>query len=64
MTKRDRLLFENFVCAQYLLINGFQLVADGNLTGEQWKKLRVAAVEHAPEIARRIVAEQQGISPG
>lgn len=58
MSKCDRLLFENFVRAQYLLIHGFQSLADGNLTGEQWKRLRVAAVQQAPEIAKRMLSAQ------
>lgn len=57
MTKCERLLFANFVRAQYLLINGFQLLADGKLTGEEWKRLRAAAVQNAPEIARRVLSE-------
>src|SRR5689334_15729294 len=38
LSKAERLLFEHFVRAQYLVTQGFQLLADDNLTGDQWEK--------------------------
>src|SRR5918998_991070 len=40
LSKSERLLFWHFVRAQYLFTQGFQLLADRNLLGEQWKKIR------------------------
>jgi hypothetical protein len=37
LSKAERLLLEHFVRAQYLVTQGFQLLADNNLTGDQWK---------------------------
>ena len=37
LSKPERLLLEHFLRAQYLVTQGFQLLADGNLTGDQWK---------------------------
>lgn len=37
LSKAERLLLEHFVRAQYLVTQGFQLLADDNLTGEQEK---------------------------
>jgi len=37
LSKAERLLLEHFVRAQYLVTQGFQLLADDNLTGDQWK---------------------------
>lgn len=51
MTKIERFLFEQFARAQYLVTQGFQLLADENLTGEEWKKFRAIANERASEIA-------------
>jgi hypothetical protein len=51
MAKMERFLFEQFACAQYLVTHGFQLLAEDNLTTEEWKKIRVTANERASEIA-------------
>ena len=56
LSKAERLLFEHFVRAQYLVTQGFQLLADGNLTGDQWKKLRAIATERASELADNALA--------
>jgi len=40
LSKVERLLLEHFVRAQYLVTQGFQLLADDNLTGDQWKTPR------------------------
>ena len=56
LTPGDYLLFEHFVRAQYLFTQGFQLLADGKLTGEEWKKLRAAANQRASELAETALA--------
>ena len=47
----ERFLFEQFARAQYLVTQGFQLLADDNLTGEEWKKFRAIANERTSKIA-------------
>ena len=56
LSKAERLLFEHFVRAQYLVTQGFQLLADGNLTGDQWKKLRAIATQRAAELTDNALA--------
>ena len=56
LSKAERLLFEHFVRAQYLVTQGFQLLAENKLTGEQWKKLRAIATERASELADNALA--------
>ena len=51
MTKGERFLFEQFARAQYLVTQGFQLLADDNLTTEEWKKYRAIANQRISEIA-------------
>jgi hypothetical protein len=57
MTEFERFLFEHFVRSQYLVTQGFQLLADDNLTSEEWKKFRAVANERASEIAERALAK-------
>src|SRR5262245_60325877 len=52
----ERLLFQHLIRAQYLVTQGFQLLADHNLTGEEWKKLRADAKHRAPELAATALA--------
>jgi hypothetical protein len=56
MTKGERFLFEQFARAQYLVTQGFQLLADDNLTVEEWKKFRAIANERTSEIADAALA--------
>jgi hypothetical protein len=51
LSKSERILLEQFACPQYLVTHGFQLLADDNLTSEEWKKFRAIANERASEIA-------------
>jgi hypothetical protein len=51
LSKSERILFEQFARAQYLVTQGFQLLADDNLTSEEWKKFRRTANERIGEIA-------------
>jgi|SRR6185295_18993031 len=51
LSKSERFLFEQFARAQYLVTHGFQLLADDNLTSEEWKKYRAIANQRTSEIA-------------
>ena len=51
LTMGERLLFEQFVRAQYLVTQGFQLLADDNLTAAEWKRFRAIATEQSSELA-------------
>jgi hypothetical protein len=57
LTKNERVLFEQFARTQYLVANGFQLLADDKLTPEEWKKFRAFAREKINLIADRALAE-------
>src|ERR1044072_1087311 len=56
LTSGDRFLFHHLVRAQYLLTQGFQMLADNNLTSEDWKKLRIDAKNKVPELAENALA--------
>jgi hypothetical protein len=56
LSKAERLLLEHFVRAQYLVTQRFQLLADNNLTGDQWKKLRAIATRRAAELTNNALA--------
>ena len=56
LSQAERFLFEQFARAQYLVTQGFQLLADDNLTAEEWKKFRAIANERTSEIAERALA--------
>ncbi len=64
LSKAERLLWEHFVRAQYLVTQGFQLLADDNLTGDQWKKLRAIATERAAELTDNALALRARLSHG
>ena len=49
--RNERILFEQFARGQYLVTQGFQLLAENNLTAEEWKKFRAIANERTSEIA-------------
>jgi hypothetical protein len=51
LTRNERILFEQFARGQYLITQGFQLLAEDNLTAEEWKKFRAIANERTSEIA-------------
>jgi hypothetical protein len=51
LTGNERILFEQFARGQYLITQGFQLLAENNLTAEEWKKFRTIANERTSEIA-------------
>ena len=56
LTMGERLLFEQFVRAQYLVTQGFQLLADDNLTADEWKRFRAIANEQSSELAEKALA--------
>lgn len=56
LTRGDRFLFLHLVRAQYLITQGFQMLADDNLTSEDWKKLRVNAKQKVSELAEAALA--------
>src|SRR5689334_1675770 len=56
LTVGERLLFEQFVRAQYLVTQGFQLLADDNLTAAEWKRFRAIATEQSSELAQTALA--------
>ncbi len=56
LTRGDRFLFHHLVRAQYLITQGFQMLADNNLTSEDWKKLRVNAKPKVSELAENALA--------
>ena len=56
LTRADRFLFHHLVRAQYLITQGFQMLADQNLTSEDWKKLRVNAKLRVPELVESALA--------
>jgi len=52
----ERLLFQYLIRAQYLVTQGFQLLADQNLTSQEWKKLRASVKHRVPELADAALA--------
>ncbi len=57
LSKAHRTLFEQLVRTHYLLVNGFQLLAEKNLSPEEWKKTRLTAKHRIGQIAARAMAE-------
>ena len=56
LTVGERLLFEQFVRSQYLVTQGFQLLAEDNLTAAEWKRFRAIATEQSSELAATALA--------
>lgn len=56
LTKTERFLFQHLIRAQYLITQGFQMLADQNLNGEEWKKLRANTKHRASELADAALA--------
>lgn len=50
LSKSERFLFHYLVRVQYLVTQGFQLLADHKLTSEEWKQLRVNAKHRVGEL--------------
>lgn len=56
LTRAERFLFHHLVRAQYLIAQGFQMIADESLTSEDWKKLRLNAKVRVSELAESALA--------
>ena len=56
LSRNERLLFQHLIRAQYLLTQGFQMLADNTLTSQQWKAVRANAMQRATEIANAALA--------
>ena len=56
LTRGDRFLFHHLVRAQYLITQGFQMLADDSLTSEDWKKLCINAKPKVSELAENALA--------
>jgi hypothetical protein len=56
LTRADRFLFHHLVRAQYLITQGFQMLADQSLTSEDWKKLRVNSKVRVSELVESALA--------
>ena len=56
LTRADRFLFHHLVRAQYLITQGFQMLADQSLTSEAWQKLRVNAKHRVSELVESALA--------
>ena len=57
LSKSERLLFWHFVRAQYLFTQGFQLLADRTLLGEQRKQIRANAKNRTSELVNEVLAK-------
>jgi len=56
LPKSERILFEEFARGQFLVTQGFQLLAEDKLTGEEWMKYRRYADNRTSEIVDRALA--------
>lgn len=56
LSKSERILFEQFARGQFLVTQGFQLLAEDKLTPEEWMRYRRAANERISEIADQALA--------
>ena len=64
LSKNERILFEQFARTQYLVANGFQLLADDNLTPEEWQKFRAIAREKIDVISNLALEDFQSRTAG
>ena len=56
-SKKERLLFQAIVRTQFFVAFGFQMLADDNLTTDEWKKMRSYAKEKADYLANQAQAD-------
>ncbi len=59
MTRYQRLLYEEFGRLRYLVGHGLRLLADGNLTAQEWENTRAAAEHNAAKIADTMLARSR-----
>src|ERR1044072_2956388 len=57
LSKSQRILFDQLVRAQYLIGLGLQLLADNNLTADEWKKVRGYARENLEQIGSKALED-------
>ena len=58
-SKKERLLLHQVVRSQYLIVQGFQVLADDKLTTDLWQKIRGYANEKTDYFARLALEEFQ-----
>lgn len=58
LSKNERFLFHHLVRAQYLVAQGFQLLADHKLTSEEWKQLRLNSKQRVSELVESALARR------
>jgi hypothetical protein len=58
-SKKERLLFHQVLRTQYLIAQGFHVLADNKLTTDEWKKIRGYAKEKVDYFARLALEEFQ-----
>jgi N-acetylglutamate synthase-like GNAT family acetyltransferase len=56
-SKKERLLFQTIVRTQFFVAFGFQMLADDNLTTDEWKKMRNYAKEKADYLAKQSLTD-------
>ena len=59
LTKNERLLYEELGRLRYLVGHGLRLLADGNLTAQEWENTRAAADHNAAKIADTMLARSR-----
>ena len=57
LSKNERFLFAQVARTQYLVSIGFQMLADDNLSTEEWKKVRIFAKEKIDVITDRTMED-------
>jgi len=63
LSKSERLLFYYSIRMQYLLTQGFQLLAEKNLIGERWTEIRANAKQKASELTNQVLASRCDLKP-
>ena len=58
-SKKEHLLFHQVLRTQYLIAQGFHLLADNKLTTDEWRKIRAYGKEKADYFARRAIEDFQ-----
>ena len=58
-SKKERILFHQVLRTQYLIAQGFHVLADNKLTPDEWRKIRAYAKEKGDYFAQLALAEFQ-----
>ncbi len=64
LSKKDRLLFHQVIRTQWLMSQGFHLLADDRLTVERWKRFREFAMDKAEHFAEIVLADFRSRTEG